>query len=422
MSDGGYANDEGVTLWEHASAFRKLIYLALLLSLVVGCGFVMSFKVQKQQQQLNYVKQRMQAAQTAYQNQAAQNTASNSYLPVPSSAIQGPMLNHFALVTDGLGKHLNPTQTVPASGFDVYYFNTQDPYRAVHKDNVQNIALTINDNELYDIPTQFMGVYWVGTVYAPTNGMYDIAVSSSNSSVRALLDGRVIEEDTTHGALGAYVYLNQGYYKFELEFKNNYHSVDTYAYFKKHSQVYKKEALVNALSGLGIDNTTPLYVVSVGRAKNNDKTIAVHSAINEPYVLMLSAPMGTLWQVYGQPPRAIIHNQRNQVQSLGSPYLLESAIHLDKDILSEQVYCSCSDNYVFYCSDYKDLKQTMAQINQWTGLNLVGGKSDFSADVIFLPDLAVNQSLIDKRHQDFLKQQNQCRPPLQDVRPVYVDP
>lgn len=76
---GGYADDDGVTLWEYSATFRKLVYVAVALFCVIGYGFRVSYTVQKQQAHLDYIRQQQQAAQQAHQ--AQQNTANQANTP-----------------------------------------------------------------------------------------------------------------------------------------------------------------------------------------------------------------------------------------------------------------------------------------------------------------------------------------------------
>lgn len=404
---GGYADDDGVTLWEYSATFRKLVYVAVALFCVIGYGFRVSYTVQKQQAHLDYIRQQQQAAQQAHQ--AQQNTANQANTPQqrPASMINSRMLDSFPSASQRVGERLNPDNLVPASGFDMYFFNTQDPYTVVHKENVANIALKFSSMNFHNIPTDFFGAYWVGTVFVPVEGEYFIKASASHASIRAIIDGRVIGKDEQHGTIGNRVYLQKGVYTLEIEYKNATPNTNMHVFFGQHSQIYKKEALANIIAGMGIDSSTPLQVVAIPSAKNPKKTIAVHSSIAEPYVLMLFASAGTLWQVHGIPPKAIIYNADNQVQSVGTPYLIRSNFYLSGNDLSDEVYCACTEGG-FYCPDYKDLGETVAMFKEWTGLNLAGGKSDSDADVIFLPDVVVTKNMVDRQRQNHANQQQSC--------------
>ncbi|STZ07649.1 Uncharacterised protein [Moraxella caprae] len=122
---------------------------------------------------------------------------------------------------------------------------------------------------------------------------------------------------------------------------------------------------------------------------------------------MLFATAGTLWQVHGMPPKAIIYDTANQVQSVGTPHLIRSDFYLNKNDLSEEVYCACTEGG-FYCPNHKDLGETIATLKEWTGLNLAGGKSDSEADVIFLPDVVVTKNMVDRQRQNYANQQHSC--------------
>lgn len=412
MSNEYLGDDESVTLWQHARPFRRLVFVAVALLLVIAYGFRYAHVLQKQQAHIDAVARQLRATQ-------AQNAATTNPNNVIASAGQlsfapsGKMLNQFPLATNTMGERLNPNKRVPVSGFDAYYFNTQEPTHVVHQENVINIHLEADYDSFHKIPSQFLGGYWIGMIQVPADGDYVLSVNSSWSFARALIDGRVIGEDATHGSFGRTVYLNKGNYVLELEYKNNWHSADMYFSFQKDNPIYKKEILANTIAQLGIDGGTKLYAVAIQKSQNPDKIIDIYSDIKEPYVLLLSGGQrGMLWQIYGTPPKAIIYGYGDgQIRSVGSPYLVETDAIFGKNFLSEEVYCYCNQGH-FGCSDYESIEETVATLRDITGLTLVGGKTEFALSTVYLPDVMITPTMIANQTQSYLSQKKSCEADL----------
>lgn len=420
---------EYVSLWSHSRPFRWLVYLAVLLLVAVVYGFyafhqtMITSNTHPQGSQATASNQAptqnptMPTHQiTPTQNQTA--LTNNQTVPTtkapPPSAHALPLqdsLENYPLATDWIASKLNPHRTAPTTGFDAYYFNSEDPnYTIIHKENRNDIHIDYAYDEFHQIPSQNFGGYWVGKIIVPQDGSYELLGDTSWSETRVLLNGRVIGEGKNRFP-SANIYLKKGEYTLEVEHLNNWHTTEMYAKFKIAVQSYNKDSeLRGVIAGLNLPTNTELYLVAVSDSDAPNKTINVTSNAPDPYVLMLSSSSTVSWQIYGTPPRAIIYNTNGTVASVGLPPTLKSDILIDEGLFNPKPQCSCHRG-MFHCDTTSDINEVITHLRGWTGLTLVGGTGSYRATTLNLPNTYLNANFIQTYDNEYNRQRQECVAP-----------
>lgn len=402
-------DDDYVSLWSHSPLFRRLVYAAILLFVAVVYGFYVFH------QAMMVSKAHHQRIQAVINNANNTNNSgkNNTISPTPTAAainLQDSLAN-YPLADDWIASKLNPNRIVPATGFDAYYFNSEDPtYTVIHKENRRDIHIDYSYDEFHQIPSQNFGGYWIGKFTAPQDGSYELTGDASWSESRVLLNGRVIGKGN-NGFPSTTLYLRRGEYTLEFEYVNNWHTTNMYAKLQIPVKSYERGGeLSSAIANLNLPADTRLYLAAVSGSEAPDKTIKVVSNAPDPYVLMLSSFNRVNWEVYGMPPRAIIYNTGGTVASVGSPPAFRSDVYTDEDLFNSRPQCSCHRG-IFNCGTTPDINEVIANVRSWTGLTLVGGTGGGFANTLNLPNTYLDSHFIQTYQNEYSRQRQECAVP-----------
>lgn len=413
-NDDDYDDDNSVSLWSHATAFRWLVCVAGLLLVMIIYGF---YEYHRAVMTAMAHGQRLHSVM----NQAnSTNNSNNQVTPVaPTVAVNlKDSLENYPLATNWFASKLNPNRTAPASGFDAYYFNTQDPnYTIILKENRRDILVDYAYDDFHGIPSQNFGGYWIGRISAPYDGTYELE-GSGHGRARVLINGRIVAESKGTTFPDQSIYLKKGEYVLEIEYENTWFTTNVNARFGVPVKTYDVETgeLSAALSTIGLPHNTPLYAVSLYDS-SHDNTININSAIPDPYVLMVSSYELINWNVYGTTPRAIIYMGAGQVAAVGSPPIFKANYSLDSRLFNATAKCSCG-NGMFHCDNYTDWSTLIPKVRNWTGLTLVGGSSDDKGGSVSLPDIHITPAFTEYYQNDYTRRAQQCAVPHLSANPT----
>lgn len=414
-NDDDYDDDSSVwSLWSHATAFRWLVCVSGLLLVMIIYGF---YEYHRAMMTAMAHSQRIHSVM----NQAnSTNNSNNQVTPVaPTVAVNlKDSLENYPLATNWFASKLNPNRTAPASGFDAYYFNTQDPnYTIILKENRNDILVDYAYDHFHGIPSQNFGGYWIGRISAPYDGTYELE-GSGHGRARVLINGRIVAESKGTTFPDQSIYLKKGEYVLEIEYENTWFTTNVNARFGVPVKTYDVESgeLSAALSTIGLPHNTPLYAVSLYDSSHNN-TININSTIPDPYVLMVSSSELINWNVYGTIPRAIIYMGAGQVAAVGSPPIFKANYSLDSRLFNATAKCSCI-NGMFNCDNYTDWSTLVPKIRNWTGLTLTGGSSNDKGGSVSLPDIYITPTFTDYYQNDYNRRAQQCAVPHLNANPT----
>ena len=385
------------SLWEHSSAFRKLVYATALLLACILIGFWLAKRTNAQST--------TQPSQIHSYAPTGVNTGSSTVgfdtsnsPPITTAPPPQSSLSTLPVAQNRWGEVLNPSGYVPNSGFDAYYINTNNPRVLIHKENVRNVTINYVYKEFHDIPSQDFGAYWVGKLVVPSAGMYELKTSVSWADVRIMIDKKVVLDKQNHSS-EQNIFLEAGEYTLEVEYSNNWHTTDFTAALRPIVTTYTANNIRQMLAQLKLPSDTRLYAAAISESGSKDNTLNIQmNTQGEPFVLYLESNDAVEWNVYGPTPKAIIHTGKaSAVSAQGSP----PVFRLDQGLLGYRFFqnnhaseCSCTGGH-FYCGDYvsPDVKQEqLAHIKQVTGLELAGGSGAYSSTGLIVPTVYIDQT------------------------------
>lgn len=331
----------------------------------------------------------------------------------PSTSIARP-LNHFPKAESSWGKHLNPNNHIPDTGFDAYYLNSNNLKTIVAKENVPHIAINYAYQDFHRIDSENFSAYWVGKLRVPKDASYQFSVDLSWAQVRIVLNGHVIL-NAKNNAPNRAVYLPAGDYTMEVQYSNHWHTVGFQVKATPVDLSVPTHDLPRALEKLNPPANTVVYLASVYESnhKNNQITLKAHQ-INRPYILILDSYHAVNWQATDLPkPIAIVQtgNISSHIHATGNPPIVlsrESFDHYTDEVKDIANSCSCTFGR-FSCSENRNLGFIAKKIRQQTGFPLVGVSGIYEAETLTVPEKIINPSIISQAETEFAKQEQLCK-------------
>ena len=323
-------------------------------------------------------------------------------------------LSHFPKAESSWGKHLNPQNHIPNTGFDAYYLNRNDLKTIVAKENVPHIAINYAYQDFHRIDSKNFSAYWVGKLRVPKDAAYQFSVDLSWAQVRIVLNGHVILNAANY-APNKTVYLPAGDYVMEVQYSNHWHTVGFQAKAAPVDLSVPTHDLPRALAKLNPPANTVVYLASVYESnhKNNQITLKAHQ-INRPYILILDSHNAVNWQATDLPkPIAIVQtgNISSHIHATGNPPIMlshESFDHYTDEVKDIANSCSCISGR-FSCSENMNLGLLAKKVHQQTGFPLVGVSGMYETETLTVPEKTIDSTVIRQAETEFAKQEQLCK-------------
>ncbi len=351
--------------------------------------------------------------------------------PVITSA-QGRLDNYVRAETTW-GDTLNPAHSLPETGFQAFYININNPKKVIASETVNRPAIRHGYRKFHAIEPDELGIYWVGKIHIPQDGLYQLTVnkSTSDGKMRVLLDRHIVFSEIDRETDSKVMRLNKGDYTLEAEYINGHHGLNVSVILQPLVKMVDQIDLRRRVNALKLPKETVVQVVSGNNRKRPDNSVKIQvPQPANPYILILSDDDGTHWDVRGNQPELILYSgfdKGNTVEADAGIPVWAWRGKIPYSIGRSGSYrCQCNAQGLYNCGDIRSLKDFMQQIKALTGFPLRGITGKYAAKrakkqtekqaqkplgkradkVVVVPDIVMNAQLLqeDQKFRQYYKQ------------------
>jgi hypothetical protein len=306
------------------------------------------------------------------------------FYPIASRALQKDDGETIApdKIRSNWGKKLNPSGTIPNTGFKAIYFDRDSPGSATFHENVDSIAIKYSWSEFHNIESPKFAAYWVGKLSFKSDTTKQITVSQSWAKSRIFIDGEVVfgegnmKESFTHE-------FSKGQHVIEVEYINNWHTVEFKVTVEDARPVLTPSEVADYFAE-NVDPSAKLFYAGLYESDSQDTSVDVTlPRTGKPIVLWLTSYEAIDWRISSRDEIAAVvvsaYSPGSRVSGKGAHRVIQL-----KDwpsVYSEMRRCSCTAGS-FHCEDRSDIEDVASKLQAATQLKLAGYAVKYNAKAI----------------------------------------
>lgn len=192
------------------------------------------------------------------------------------------------------GNYLNPDGIIIDNRFIAFYLNMQNPKKVVATEVTDAISVNYSWKEFHNIDAQHFGAYWIGSLVFDKDRKMQIALSLSWAKVRVIIDGLLVYEG--RGSAEIPFLFKRGKHKVEVEYINNWHTVNFTMHILPFHKQYDQNALKKELSRFG-DGYDVWYVGMHESGNVRNRTMLSVQKSKRSVVLFLQSYRPVVWNI-----------------------------------------------------------------------------------------------------------------------------
>lgn len=313
------------------------------------------------------------------------------------------------------GKALNPKGVVPKNKFKAFYINTNRPKEVVSTEEVDAIVIRYVWDQFHKIKSQDFGAYWVGNIYFKKDEERAISVSLSWSKARIIIDGMVVYDG---GSNKEFTYhFTKGWHKIEVEYVNNWHTVDFSVGIEPKVKKYKKAELAKLFAKPQYKDAQLLYVTVYESKDKEGKLVLLPKKINRPVILVLNSYDAVNWVLPSNPHKnikAIVYTSLHpgsKVSGAGTKGIVQYAVEGRLSGYAMKKKCICvNGGALFNCSGAYG-SDVIANLERTFGKKVFGFNSKYATAALRIPSKlldAKTKAQFAQNKADVIKAKKEC--------------
>ena len=293
------------------------------------------------------------------------------------------------------------TTSIPTNEYRAFYFDKTNPNNVIYSETVPNVAIEyfrFSDQDFSIEPKQFGG-YWIGAIDIKKEGTYSLTTTVGRSEARVIVNGReLITGDQTRD-----IYLTPGRYEVEVEYLNDWHTVDFMMIFTPKQKIYSLDEVKSIL-----DNQEPLdawYVYGY----NENPVLTVSSATKRKTVLLLESYEPNQWVIENAIKgniEYILYHSHEDGSTVSSDLSNQNILQVEEGVIpkpdgygSSDISARCwTDDYPPRCDNVYTVSNLSTFTQEIFGGNLTGftrlNDSDERTETLTIPRTPLNQDII----------------------------
>jgi len=181
------------------------------------------------------------------------------------------------------------TSNIPTDSFKAFYFNSVEPTKVLKTEIVPKVVINYawSDGPGFQVDSKNFGGFWIGKINIETPGIYSVVTTQGWSEERVIIDGFEIPSGTE-----TKIELGKGEYQVEVEYLNNWHTVDFLMALELTKTKYNLQELKDIVS---VEDTA--YDVWYVYGYNEGPTLNITQPARRPTILFLESYEPTQWQI-----------------------------------------------------------------------------------------------------------------------------
>ena len=293
------------------------------------------------------------------------------------------------------------TSNIPTDSFRAFYFNSVEPTKVLKTEVVPKVVINYawSDGPGFQVDSKNFGGFWIGKINIETPGIYSVVTTQGWSEEHVIIDGFEIPSGTE-----TKIELDKGEYQVEVEYLNNWHTVDFLMALEPTKTKYNLQELKEVVSA-----EENIYDVWYVYGYNEGPTLNITQAAQRPTIIFLESYEPTQWQINNAAANNIAYIVYASFESganVKSDLTNERILLVDRGVIpdpnsagSAGVEARCwTDNYPPRCDNVYTVSNLDRFANEFSGGSLTGftalTDSDERLDSVAIPRVPLNATKI----------------------------
>lgn len=309
-------------------------------------------------------------------------------------------LNDFQQATNRWADRFD-TSNIPTDSFRAFYFNSLEPTKVLKTEIVPKVAISYiwSDGPGFQVDSKNFGGFWIGKVNIETPGVYSVVTTQGRSEARVIIDGFEIPSRTE-----TKIELEKGVYQVEVEYLNNWHTVDFLMALEPTKTKYDLQELKEYVSAA--ESTYDVWYVY---GYNESPTLNITKRAQRPTIIFLESYEPTQWQINNAKANNIayiVYASFKQGANVNSDLDDNRTLLVDRGVIPDPnsaggagVEARCwTDNYPPRCDNVYTVSNLDRFAKEFSGGSLTGFTaltgSDENLASVTIPRVPLNASKI----------------------------